>query len=76
MKLAEFFIHEAEEKRHSLHCVCHGRNWIWQPVHGMTGLNSSTPISGNKKITCPYGDLRVNDFHSAASGGGEEDWDL
>lgn len=80
LKLYESYFDSDElptgEKRHSMHCVCKGKNWIWQKTHGTTGLNGSTPISGNKKVPCPYGDLRVNDIHPAADGSDEEDWDL
>lgn len=62
-------------KQHSMHCVCKGRNWIWQETFGTTGPNN-TPIAGSKKIDCPFGDLRVNDIHPAPATAKEEEWDI
>jgi hypothetical protein len=77
MRLLEFFgLREAERyPQHSPHCVCKGKGWIWEKTHGTTGLNGSTPIQGNVKVPCPYGDLKINQ-PSAPVEHDPEDWDF
>lgn len=78
-----YMISEADEQvwpKHSSLCVCRGKGYIEQVVHGqlpaLPGQNMGQPVQSLKKVECPYGDLKVNQPSQPQDPSDDEGWDI